>query len=76
MLDADPETLEPETGVTALVSALRGADRIVFLVGRAPNMAGGDISFRQLGVLPRQTIVPLLRDKLIAQDKLVLVDWI
>lgn len=75
ILEEDAGRYEPNSGVTHLARLLKEADRIEFLVGRAPNLAGGDIAFRQQGILPRATIVPLLAERLQAAGKLVLVRY-
>lgn len=72
--DEDPTRYEEYTGVTRLCELLRSADRINLLVGQARNVAEGDISFRQQGILPRSKIVPLLTEKLRAAGKLVVVE--
>lgn len=71
VLDADIRQLPPNSGVGKLCQLLREADRIDVLVGQASNVAGEDIVFRQQGILPRTTIIPLLVDKLRHMDKLV-----
>jgi hypothetical protein len=75
VLDEDPGNLEVETGVTQLCELLRSADRVNFTVGRAQNPAHGDISFRQRGILPRETIVPLIGEKLREAGKLVVIEY-
>ena len=60
--DEDPTRYEEYTGVTRLCELLRSADRINLFVGQARNVAEGDISFRQQGILPRSKIVPLLTE--------------
>ncbi|HOY65566.1 MAG TPA: SpoIIE family protein phosphatase [Candidatus Ozemobacteraceae bacterium] len=76
ILDADPSEYEPDTGVTQLCQALREADRINILVGRAANDGHADIAFRQRGIMPRTAIVPLLIDRLRAAGKLVVPEWV
>ena len=73
ILEADPEEYEPESGVSRLCNLLREADRIYFWVGGSRNVAHGDLSFLQRGILPRQTILPLLAEKLRNQGKLVVL---
>lgn len=75
ILDADPTEYEPDTGVTQLCHALRAADRINILIGRAVNPGHADIAFRQRGIMPRTAIVPLLIDRLRAAGKLVVPEW-
>jgi serine/threonine protein phosphatase PrpC len=74
ILDADPETFEEESGVTQLYYYMQTADRIHFIMGGSLNPATLHISFKQRGVLPRATIVPLLADKLRAQGKRVVIE--
>ncbi|HPB56794.1 MAG TPA: hypothetical protein PLB68_12615, partial [Candidatus Aminicenantes bacterium] len=59
--------------VSRLCNLLREADRIYFWVGGSRNVAHGDLSFLQRGILPRQTILPLLAEKLRNQGKLVVL---
>ena len=74
ILDVDPETFEEESGVTQLFEYMRAADRIHIIMGGSLNPATLHISFKQRGVLPRATIVPLLADKLRAQGKRVVIE--
>lgn len=74
ILDEDPEEYGEYSGVTQLCELLQEADRINIVLGLARNPALGDISFRQQGILPRATIVPLLADKLRQQGKLVVLE--
>jgi len=64
--------LEPQTGVSLLHALLHGADEVHFMVGDARNM-NDDITFAQLGVLPRPTVVKLLGAVLEADEKLVTI---
>ncbi len=74
ILEANPESYEPDTGVTRLCEMMRDADRINFFVGRAVNQGHDDIAFRQRGILPRTTLIPLLAEQLRALGKLVVTD--
>lgn len=76
ILGADPTSFEPDTGVTNLCELLRRADRINFIVGRASNEGHADISFRQRGIIPRTTLVPLLAERLRQDGKLVVVEFV
>ncbi len=76
ILEENPENYEPNSGVSKLCGLLRDADRINFIVGRSPNLAEGDIAFRQQGILPRTTIVPLIAQKLEETGKLVVVEYV
>ncbi len=73
VIDESPDRHEEDSGVTDLCGLLWSADRVNITVGVAANPANGTISFRQQGILPRTTIIPLLRDKLEKSGKLVLV---
>lgn len=74
ILDEDPRQYERNTGVTRLCEMLRGADYVRFVMGSAKNEGHGDISFRQRGILHRNTIVPLLAEKLRTRGKLVSIE--
>jgi hypothetical protein len=74
ILDADPASFDEESGVTQLIDFMRAADRVHFMIGGSLNPAALHISFKQRGVLPRATIVPLLADKLRAQGKRVTIE--
>jgi hypothetical protein len=74
VLEEDPERFEERSGVTEMVELLRSADRINVMLGVAPNPANADISFRQMGILSRDKIVPLIADKLRNTGKLVVVE--
>lgn len=73
ILGEEPRTWGAASPVTELAELLHGADRVEILLGTARNPAAGDIAFRQLGVLSRETIVRLLADKLQAAGKLVVI---
>ncbi len=75
IIDADPEKLEKKNPVSELASYIRVADRINFFVGGSINPANDDISYVQLRILPRRTIVQLLAEKLREKGKLVIVEW-
>lgn len=76
VLDEDYSVFDEESGVTQLHKLLREADRINIMVGSAVNPATADISFRQKGILTRQTIIPLIAEKLKDSGKLVVVEHI
>ncbi len=71
ILDEDPRTYDRDSCVSELALLLRNADEIKFFMGMAVNEGHTDIAFKQLGVLPRRKIIPLIADKLKAMDKLV-----
>lgn len=74
VLDEKSEDLDPVSPVTRLRGYLEEADRVHFRVGGANNPGHANIIFRQLGVLPRSVIVPLIADKLRGKGKLVIID--
>lgn len=74
VLDADADELEPDTGVTALRALLDEADRVNFLVGSARNPGHAPMRFRQMGMMARARIVPLIAEKLEEQGKLVVIE--
>jgi hypothetical protein len=76
VLDEDYEVFDEESGVTQLHKFLREADRINIMLGSAVNPATADISFRQKGILTRQTIIPLIAEKLKDSGKLVVIERI
>lgn len=76
IFEADPVEYEPDTGVTQLCQALRSADRINILIGRAANAGHEDIAFRQRGIMHRSAIINLLIERLRAAGKLVVPEWI
>lgn len=65
--------LDHASTVTRLLLLLRSADRVYFHIGGARNPGHGGQIFRQLGVLPRQTIIPLIAAKLKGEGKLVIM---
>jgi hypothetical protein len=71
ILGEDTAALGRDSGVFALGRLLREADRVNFITGTGENAANGDIAFRQQGILPRATIVPLVARKLREAGKLV-----
>ena len=76
IFEADSKRYEPDTSVTLLCDALKEADKVSFIVGRAENLGHKDIAFTQRGILPRQTIVKLLIEKLDAAGKLVEIEYV
>lgn len=75
LLGTDPARYEPDDSVSTLASWLKAADRIAFMVGRAPNLGGSDIAFVQQGIQPRTVVLPLLVKALEEQGKLVTCEW-
>ena len=76
VLDEDRDDLVEFNPVTEIYDYVMDADRVVFYVGRAVNPASYDISFKQMGLLSRTKIVPMLADKLRRKGKLVLMEFI
>ena len=75
IIEEDPDKYEPDTGVTELCDFLMASDRINFFVGKAVNPGYKDITFRQKGVMPRGKIVPMLKEKLEKDGKLVVIEY-
>lgn len=73
IFDSDPTFFEQQSSVTRLYDALIDADRVNFILGSGKNIGHSDIAFKQQGILPRQTIVKLLAEKLVADNRLVQV---
>ncbi|MGI5902180.1 MAG: SpoIIE family protein phosphatase [Desulfitobacteriia bacterium] len=72
ILDEDPESYDKDSCVSELCEMMRAADIIRIFIGGARNPSHQDISFKQMGVLPRHTIVDLLIKKLTEMGKIVL----
>lgn len=73
ILDDDPADWEDDNPVTELARLLHQADRLDILLGTARNPAANSQAQRQLGVLARQQIVPLIVERLRQQGKTVFV---
>ena len=71
ILDEDPDLYDEASAVTRLCRMLLEADIVHFLVGEAHNPGHDTITFKQLGVQTRKTIVPMLAEKLRDMGKLV-----
>ncbi len=76
IFDEDPRNYQPDSGVSRFCEMIREADHIVFWVGRAPNPANESILFKELGILPRLDVVPLLAEKIRKCGKLVVVNYL
>ena len=74
--DEDDSQLDKDSPVTVLYSLLNVADRVNLFVGKSKNPASDDISFRQMGILRRDKIIPLLAEKLEKDGKLVVIEEI
>jgi len=76
ILGEDPETFDEYSGVTDLCERMQEADVIRFYVGDAVNVNHATISMKQVGVMPRAVIIPLLEEKLRDMGKVVCqVHW-
>jgi hypothetical protein len=71
ILDEDPLEFDEDSCVSDLCRMMIAADIIRLFTGKARNPGHTDISFKQLGVLPRHIIVGLLIQKLRAMGKIV-----
>ena len=74
IMEEKAERLDPDSPVSRLRLLLDKADRVRFCVGEADNQGHSGIIFRQLNVLPRRAIIPLLVEKMRAQGKLVIIE--
>jgi len=72
ILDENPDDYDEDSCVSDLSRLMNNADIIRFYIGGARNPGHGDISFKQMGVLPRHKIVELLIKKLEDMGKIVL----
>jgi len=71
ILDADINQYDPDSSVSEISVLLNAADIINFRVGKAQNPANKAIIFKQMGLLPRNKIIPRLIKKLKDKGKLV-----
>ncbi len=74
LLDEECIENEDDSPVFELLELLNNADRINIFTGKSPNASGGNIVFKQQGILPRQMILQLIKQKMIEKGKLV-VDY-
>lgn len=74
IIQEEPECYD-DSCVSEICLLMRQADIIRFYIGRALNPGHRDISFKQLGVLPRHTIVELLISKLQETGKIVVKSY-
>jgi hypothetical protein len=72
ILDENPTDYDKDSCVSDLGWMMKDADIINFFTGLARNPGHNDIRFKQLGVMPRNTIVSLLIQKLRDMGKIVL----
>ena len=71
ILDVDVAEYQEDSGATELASLLQVATRVNLYAGLAVNPSTADISYRQQGIAPRKSILPLLIEKLRAHGKLI-----
>lgn len=74
VLEIDPEQFSEINAVTDMYDLLAGADRINIFMGMGQNPANESVCFAQRGVLSRETIIPLIAQKLRRQGKCVIVE--
>ncbi len=75
ILGEDPETFTGGSPAERLCAMLLEADVVTFLVGLAVNEAHADMTFRQLGIRPRETAIRLIAQKLKQMGKLVAEEY-
>lgn len=71
ILDEDSDTYDQNSCVSDLAILLKEADVINVFMGMASNIGHSDISFKQMGVMERRKILPLICEKLQSMGKLV-----
>lgn len=74
IIDEDQDKLRGSSSVARFASYLKKADRIYFRLGKAANPGHDTLTFRQMGILPRTVIIPLIAEKLQKAGKLVVVE--
>lgn len=74
LLGEDTSDLSDESAVYELNNLMNLADRLNITIGHADNRGIGDIQFRQQGILKRNTIIPLIIEKLRKAGKLVVLE--
>ncbi len=73
ILEEKESKLADNSAVSDLYRLLHEADAVNIIIGTASNPAHKAIIFRQMGVLPREAIIPLLIEKLRKLGKLISV---
>lgn len=68
----DNDLLPKDSPVADLCRLMQGADKIECFIGTGPNREADALVFKQLGILPRTTIIPLICQKLRQSGKLVI----
>jgi hypothetical protein len=71
LLDMESEQISEQNPTVELHQLIGVADRVRFFYGKAANPSEGSLAFRQLGVLQRRQILPMIAEKLKAAGKLV-----
>lgn len=74
LLGEDTSEYSDESSVYELNNMLNFADKVIFHIGHASNPGIGNIQFRQQGILPRKTIIPLIIEALKKSGKLVVLE--
>ena len=64
ILDMDIKEYRSINAVTELCMLLKEADTVNFFIGCAKNLDNTGLTFKQLGILPRETIISLIIEKL------------
>lgn len=72
--DVERDKLDKKSPVTEFYDLLKHADQVNFMIGGSINAAVHDISYKQMHILPRNKIIPLLAAKLEKAGKLVSVE--
>jgi hypothetical protein len=75
ILEEREDKLERDSAVSELYRLFHRADTVNFFIGGASNPAHRAIAFKQIGVLPRETVTHLLVEKLRKMGKLVNVKF-
>jgi len=77
ILDISTDQRKFDSPVFELADHLLVADKVVFWYGNAINKGFKNIEFKQLGILPRNTIIGVLEQKLKEKGKVVAIyEWI
>ena len=74
IIGEDIDQFDEFSCVTDLYELMYDADIIRFSLGCANNMDHGSIAFKQMGIMPRQKIVPLIAEELMRMGKLVVIN--
>lgn len=76
IIDHELNELDYSNPVSELLEYILISDKIIFYVGDSENEAKDDIRFIQLGIFPREKIIPMIAKKLESKGKLVLIERI